>query len=153
MKIKTKPKELKENETDKWKSLYARALADISNLEKQHQTDFSHFLIAEKRRIFMGLFEIIDDLTQIHKELGNDTLKLITRKFTDYLAAQGVKTIEAKVGDAFNTVTMEVVGIGDGPIAGQVLEMVRPGYQFADSILRPIRVIVSKKQNAPNQPT
>jgi molecular chaperone GrpE len=134
------------------KLLYA--LADFENYKKRNERFLSERLSAGKRSILGRFLPVLDNLERALASGADggalrDGLQATLRGFEALLAAEDVKPIGV-LGEAFDPRVAEAIGTKDRDDLDDntVIEEVQRGYTLADEVLRPARVIVSKRPAA-----
>ena len=100
------------------------------------------------RRMIPILNDVDRALSQV--EDGDESpvaqgLRLLRNKLWRELEADGIKSIEAK-GQEFNPATMEAITTlpaSEQFPAGQVIDVLEPGYMYKERVLRAARVVVA----------
>lgn len=130
---------------------WQRERADLENFKKRMQQQRSSDMASMKRRLLEPLLDVADNFNAVTKHLPQhlkkDTWALgvthVARKLDEILSAEGVSLIN-QTGVLFDPqrheALMEVKGEGQ---AGQVLEVITPGYALGEYVLRPAKVKVS----------
>jgi molecular chaperone GrpE len=121
-----------------------RIFADYQNLEKRVTNERREWLIKANKDLILRLLPALDFLLLSSKHIEDEGLKLSIQKFFDILKIEGVEKIEA-VGKEFDPNLME----GIKTVAGEenkVVEEIRSGFKMGDQVLRPVQVIVGKKE-------
>ena len=88
--------------------------------------------------VILEVIEVIDDLEKASKEVKNEGLDQVLKKFQGLLKKYGVERIEVK--DAFDPLLHEAVEGAEG----DKLEEVRAGYTMHGQVIRPARVKIVK---------
>lgn len=143
---KRKERELEEN---KWKNLYKKALADMVHLEQKMKVDMEHLVSLSQKSLLLSLLEVLDDIENISTKPDSDIHKavaLVKDKLMNILSVYGVTLIKRSEGDKVDPTKDEIVGVVVGKRENVIQKIVRKGYLLNDVILRPVRVIVEKKQ-------
>jgi len=136
-----------------------KALADYQNLERSINNRVETRVGQLKKDMAESVIEVLDDLkfAQEAKEkltLSDDELAWAdgmvasVRKIKKALDALGITEIVVKVGDEFDAnkhEAMAVVDAEDGDVAGTIKQVVQIGYEFGELVIRPARVLVTKK--------
>ena len=86
----------------------------------------------------LDFLEVLDDLYLAGKELKNEGLNQVIKKFEEMLKKYGVEKIE--IGGKFDPMSQEVV---EGT-EGDNIEEVRAGYTMHERVIRPARVRIVK---------
>ena len=121
-----------------------RTLADYQNLERR---------IEEERRILSRLssvllvekfLPVLDNIENAQKHLNDQGLELVIKQFKEVLASEGVEEIEAE-GKQFDPIYHEAIEAEPGEIDNQIAKVLTKGYKIEDKVIKPARVVVTKK--------
>lgn len=133
-----------------------RALADYQNLERR---------VAEERRLLSRLSSILiiekflpvlDNLESAQSHLNDQGLALVIKQFKDVLQSEDVEEIVAEVEDLeqgrrgaqFDPNLHEATEVVKGENDNSIVKVLAKGYKMEDRVIRPAKVIVSKKSEA-----
>lgn len=122
-----------------------RALADYRNLERRVEeerkllTQLSSVILVEK------LLPILDNLENAQAHLKDEGLEMVIKQFRSVLATEGIEEIEAQ-GAQFDPHLHEAVEVVEGPDEGRVVKVQTKGYKINDKVIRPAKVVVSRKK-------
>lgn len=123
--------------------------ADAEQMRLRLQRNAELRLAQESRRTFERLLEVADNLERAlvgspAESALADGVRLTLRDFLRALESAGVSRLES-LGQPFDPAHHEAVATraSDAP-AGQVVEVVAPGYLYRDLLLRPARVVVAE---------
>lgn len=140
-----KKKNLAQNKiTQELEDRLKRTLADYQNLERRIEEErrllskLSSVLLVEK------FLPVLDNLESAQKHLNDQGLELVIKQFKDILATEGVEEINAE-GSEFDPTYHEAIEAEDGQENNKVVKVVTKGYKIEDKVIRPAKVIVSKK--------
>jgi len=134
---------------------WQRARAELANYKRRIDREQAEIHQNAAGRIIARYLEVLDDFDRAMQERpaddGGDLAKwaegaaLIYRKFQKVLDAEGVTRIDAE-GKEFDPARHEAVTheTCDGHAAGEVIAVVRQGYQLGDRVIRPALVRVAK---------
>lgn len=130
-----------------------KALADYSNLEKDIDRKLEMRTIQLKTQLALQFMEIFDAIELAIK--AKETLKLdseslswvngvlaILAQLDNSMEGMGIKKMDVKVGDTFDSNYHEALAMVNGGEKGKVHEVVGNGYQIGEYVVRPARVIV-----------
>ncbi|WP_432589636.1 nucleotide exchange factor GrpE [Streptomyces sp. HD1123-B1] len=134
---------------DRWR----RALADLDNLRKRHARELERERTAERARTAAVLLPVIDNLDLALTHAGADPgsivdgVEAVRDQAVDAFAHLGYAR-HSETGVPFDPARHEVVGVVEDPEAepGTVVEVLRPGYGDADHQLRPVAVVVARRE-------
>ncbi len=141
-------------EIQKEKDQYLRLFAEFDNFKKRTAKErFDIFKTANAETI-TSLIPVIDDfergLKEIEKSENNELLKgveLIYHKLVETLRGKGLKAVEVKSGDVFDTDFMEAITQIPSPsedLKGKVVDIVETGYALNDKIIRYAKVVIGQ---------
>ena len=129
-----------------------RALADYQNLEKRSQTDIHQRVLQKTNQLMLNFIGIYEDFIRAKialKSNGVDTEGLdgIIKNMDALLSENNIKVIDAK-GEIFDPKRHEAVStiIDDSLDEGTITQEVAKGYISFLEVIRPSKVIVSKKK-------
>ena len=138
-----------------------RLQADFENYRKRVEKEKPELIKYGKAEILMRLLPLYDLLLAAHnhinsaKDAGNsdDVLKgleMIFKEFSKVFDAEGLRPMEP-VGKPYDPMASEILGIVDGTEEndGLVVEELQKGFYYGDKVLRPARVRIARKAEAP----
>ena len=147
-------------ERDELRDRHLRLQAEFENFrrrglkERQEAHNFGH------QNLVKDLLPTVDNLERAiaHATEGSagadlqallQGIELVRQALLDVLGKHGVKRIEA-IGRSFDPSLHEALAqvVDDGVPVGTVVQVLEEGYQLRDRMLRPTRVIVSKRSDA-----
>lgn len=119
-----------------------RSLADYQNLQRRTMEEKREWIKVANKELILKLLPVLDTLILAGKHIEDKGLQLSIDQFLKLLEDEGVRRIEA-IGKDFDPQTMEAVSTkNDKKMAGKVVEEMRAGYVFGDTVLRAAQVIV-----------
>ena len=121
---------------------YKRALADYQNLVRRTQEEKREWARLSNKDFILKFLPILDTLMLAEKHTKDQSFILTVGQFLQTLDQEGVVRIKT-IGEEFNPHTMEAVATAAGE-DGKIVDELRAGYMFYDTILRPAQVIVGK---------
>ena len=142
-----------EREKAQFRALAQRAQADLINYRKRADEERQELVSNAGAQVILRVLPVLDDveraLAQAPAEASQvesgwlEGFRLIERKLSGILAAEGLQRIEAE-GAVFNPFEHEVVGHfeAEGHREGEVLQVTRQGYRMNGRVLRPAQVVV-----------
>ncbi|MCS7201738.1 MAG: nucleotide exchange factor GrpE [Dictyoglomus sp.] len=156
----TKEVELKREEAkpetlvDDWEIKYIRLQAEFENFRQRLRKEKEEWQEIANARLLREIVNIMDNFslaleTMKHsrkKDAIIEGVNMIYKQFENLLQNEGVVKMET-IGKPFDPALHEAVGleeIEDGE-ENLVVREISPGYFFKNKILRPAKVIVSKK--------
>jgi molecular chaperone GrpE len=149
-------KEMKslKTELENQKDTYLRAHADFDNYKKRVQRDASRSYQDAMTSILKIFLNVSDDIERALKNPPKENdisswingIELIHQKLMNQMKNQGVERMNVQPGDLFDPNRHEAITQEDHPEYedGQIIEVVQPGYQISDRIIRPAMVRVAQ---------
>ena len=143
---------LKDEEIANQKDTFLREKAELENFKKRLTKEKDDFVQFANERLLQELIQIEDNLERA-LEVPNATLEslkegveMIQKQFSTFLKNQKVEPIEA-IGKAFNPTLHEVLNQQESEEHEEntVVEEYSKGYTLNGRILRPAKVVISKK--------
>lgn len=145
-------------EVANWKNEYLKAHADSQNFQKRINDQAIKDRKYAAQGVVGNLVGPIDMLLQIVNmqaptpEVANYQIgfQMIANQLADVLKTEGLAPINCKVGDEFNPQIMQVVEtVNEAEMENNVItKIMQPGYMFKDRLLRPVMVVVNKKEES-----
>ena len=146
-----------------WKNEYYRAYADMKNLRNNLEKDHKESM---KYRAEGFIEELLPVLDSFHMALANEPtdpalknyligFQFIYKNMVAALENEGVTEISPKVGDKFDSNTMNGVDTVEGEKENLVTKVYGNGYKLHDRLIRPANVQVStvKKEEEKSEET
>ena len=147
-------------EIDRQVDAVQRGKADLANARRRHDEERLSIQQQANSRLLVQLLPIVDelDLAVNHLATNNEAacaepasaswaegVRLIHRKLSGFLEAQGVKRIES-LGEPFNPDLHEAVGMAqvESAESGCVVEVLRQGYRLHDRVVQVAQVVVNQ---------
>ena len=147
-----------QEEKEEFKDKYLRALANYENLRKraiQERQKAYDFALEE---LFRKILPILDDFKRAFESLNNsekhkddyksfyEGIRLVRSNFENLLKTHNVEPFES-LGEKFDPAKHEAIHVieNNNEEEGKILEETESGYKIKDKILRPAKVIVSKR--------
>ena len=134
---------------DKWQ----RALADYQNLERRTQTEISQRVSEKTNNLLLNFLNIYEDFLRAENSLSKekintDGIQAVIKNMESLLSENNIKPINA-IGEIFDPQIHEAVSIVEDNSLddGIITQEVSKGYISGKAILKPSKVIVSKKKN------
>ena len=128
-----------------------RALADYQNLEKRNQTEIQQRVLQKTNQLMLSFIGIYEDFIRAKTSLVNDStsiegLDVVIKNMENFLSENNIKAIEA-VGEIFDPKFHEAVStVEDSSLdEGTITQEVAKGYISFQEVIKPSKVIVSKK--------
>jgi molecular chaperone GrpE len=127
---------------------WLRARADLENYRKRSDREVERRVADERDRLLLDWLEAVDDVDRAVRfgSVAEAGLRPVQNQMHAVLARHGVERVEAE-GTTFDPELHEAVGVRDTDETppNTVVDVVRAGYRIGDRVLRPARVIVSKR--------
>ncbi|WP_199741640.1 nucleotide exchange factor GrpE [Legionella sp. km535] len=133
-----------------------RALAELDNVRRRMEREVANAHKYGMEKLISALLPVVDSLEQALQLADKNTdaamhegLELTMKLFTDVLQKFDTTPIDP-VGEAFDPQKHEAMSIQDvpGTPPNSVIAVVQKGYLLNERVIRPARVIVSKKLSA-----
>jgi molecular chaperone GrpE len=138
---------------DEYLDGWQRSRAEFSNYKKRIEREQAHIYQTTAGNLIKHFLEIADDLERALNsrpqekdgEQWANGVELIYRKLMATIEAEGVIRIEPD-GQYFDPTFHEAISQEDSKQheSGQIIEVLQPGYQLGDRVLRPARVRVAR---------
>lgn len=143
-----------DKKADDWKNKYYQAYADMSNTRKQVEKENAEYKKYAKQSFIEELIPALDGFDMALKKEPEDEVtkkylqgfKMIHSKLIAVLKQHNVTIIEPKIGDEYDSSTMQAFSTVDGDEDNKIADIFTKGYQMYDHLLRPAGVIVTKKK-------
>ena len=138
------------NEKRELEQLLKRLAADFDNYKKRVETDKKSFSDYCKKELIQRLLTIVDNFelalnnTKDHEQFVKG-VEMIYSQLMTFLENEGVKTINCE-NQVFDPKLHEPLMIKNGDEDNKILEVIQKGYFLNDILLRPAKVIVSRKE-------
>jgi len=144
-------------EAREWQDRYMRKAAEFENYRKRMDKEKSELRISAQSTILRDILPVLDGFDRAlkyfsetdsggteHARQWREGVELLCRQVTDTLAQTGVAPIETE-GKLFDPYIHEALSRYETSKAaeGTIVQEVRRGYMFKDSLLRPSQVIVA----------
>jgi len=143
-------KKLYEENSD-LKEKWQRALADYQNLERRTQVEISQRVSEKTSGLLLNFINIYEDFIRAENSLSKEKIdtsgiQAVIKNMENLLAENNIKPIDA-VGKIFDPQIHEAVSMieDDTLDDGTITQEVSKGYLAGKAILKPSKVIVSKK--------
>lgn len=127
-----------------------RTLADYQNLERRIDEERRLLSKLSAALLIEKLLPVLDNIESAQKHLNDQGLELVIKQFKETLQSEGVEEIDAQ-GQEFDPRYHEAIEAEAGETDNMVARVVAKGYKIEDKVLRPAKVVVTKKENIVNQ--
>ena len=131
-----------------------RALADYQNLDRRNNIEASQKILKKTNQLMLGFIGIYEDFLRAKDALVNDNsntegLDAVIKNIENLLSENNIKQIEA-IGEIFNPKLHEAVStVEDNSLDdGTITQEVAKGYISSQEVIKPSKVIVSKKNES-----
>ena len=141
-----------EREVAEWKTRYVRLQQDFENYRRRTGEDVTEAKSNGEASAVEALLPIFDDLSRAIDAGVKDPATLlpglssVRENFLKTVAGFGVETVSGK-GETFDPTVHEALGVQPGDEDDKILEVFQTGFVLKGKLIRPARVIVSKKSN------
>lgn len=144
-------------------SRYKNAADEFEKTRVRLRKEVAKDVEREKRRVLASFLDVIDNLERAiaaSREASDDTpgvvnllqgVEMVRQQFLATLSSYGARPIDAN-GALFDPNlhdAISVVPVTDADREGLVIDVVTPGYQLDDEVLRPATVTVGKLAQGP----
>ena len=140
-----------EEENSELKNKWQRALADYQNLERRTQVEISQRVSSKTNDLLLNFINIYEDFVRAENSLSKEKIDTsgiiaVIKNMENLLAENNIKPIDA-IGEIFDPQLHEAVSmvVDDTLDEGTITQEVSKGYISGKAILKPSKVIVSKK--------
>ena len=131
-----------------------RVLADYQNLDRRNNIEASQKILKKTNQLMLGFIGIYEDFLRAKDALVNDNsntegLDAVIKNMENLLSENNIKQIEA-IGEIFNPKLHEAVStVEDNSLDdGTITQEVAKGYISSQEVIKPSKVIVSKKNES-----
>ena len=128
-----------------------RALADYQNLERRNSIEVSQKILQKTNQLMLSFIGMYEDFIRAKTSLVNDStniegLDVVIKNMENFLSENNIKPIEA-IGEIFDPKFHEAVStVEDNSLdEGTITQEVAKGYISFQEVIKPSKVIVSKK--------
>lgn len=150
--------EEKHEECEKYKDKYLRALASYENLRKRTRKEKSKIQQLSIENVIRNILPILDDFsrafTAIEEEDEDDNhhfiegVRMIHSKLNNFLRSYDVEPFDSR-GEKFDPSRHEAIHVVEDEEDDDIIkEEIEKGYMIGDKVLRPAKVVVSRKKDA-----
>lgn len=143
-------KKLQEENSD-LKDKWQRALADYQNLERRTQVEISQRVSSKTNDLLLNFINIYEDFVRAENSLSKEKIDTsgiiaVIKNMESLLFENNIKPIDA-IGKIFDPQIHEAVSmiVDETLDEGTITQEVSKGYISGKAILKPSKVIVSKK--------
>ncbi|MGM0441467.1 MAG: nucleotide exchange factor GrpE [Elusimicrobiota bacterium] len=141
--------EAKEEEVDEYLEQSQRIKAEFMNYKKRVARISSEDMERGAKELAGDLLVILDNLERAldSEDVDLEGIDLISREFYNILKKRGVRKMEAE-GEKFDHNYHHAISYVEDENSedNTIVEVLEPGYFWKDKVLRPAKVVVSKKK-------
>lgn len=145
----------KDEEILKGKNQYLRAMADYDNLSKRAKSEKARIIKNANENILSKFLELADSFDKGRNMIETEEFSLksykesflaIEKQFFSILKGEGVEKIKS-LGEKFDPAFHEVILVRSDPDNKEntIIEEIQTGYLQNSKLIRPSKVIISKK--------
>lgn len=131
-------------EKDQWHAKYLRALADYQNLQTRMDSQRIQIREAEAARVLVSLLPFLDNLDAAGAFVTDPGLMMIRQQFAKLLQELGLIELDL-IDKPFDPHTAEAIEVVAADQDDMVVEVLRKGYRYNDTVVRPAQVKVGKR--------
>ena len=143
-----------EKEKDDFKDKWMRSKADYENLEKQSTQTNTQEILKNKLTLLSKFMTIYEDFIRAEDSLSKNNvdtngIQVIRKNIEKIFSENNITPIDDIVGKPFDPQIHEAVSVveDDSVDDGTIIQEVSKGYYAEKRILKPSKVIVSKKKS------
>jgi molecular chaperone GrpE len=125
-----------------------RIIAEFDNYKKRVQIDRKELFFMAKKELFISVLPVLDafdrGLPEIIKSKG---MMLIQEKLLKIFKQKGLKKIDLKKGDNFNTDFHEAIthiSVTNEELKSKIIDVLESGYILEDKVIRHAKVVIGK---------
>ncbi len=123
-----------------------RTLADYQNLERRIEEERKLLGKLTAALLIEKLLPVLDNIESAQKHLNDPGLDLVVKQFREVLDSEGVEEIHSE-GQEFDPNLHEAIETQAGEEDNKIMKVLAKGYKIEDKVIRPARVIVSRKES------
>ena len=147
-------KEQAQTQAKEWENKYNQAYESLANTRKVLEKDVAD----EKKMALQGMIKelipVVDSFDIVFRAKVEDErmksfiegFKMTYNKLINLLKQKNVEILVPHLGDEYNSDFMEAIQATEGPEDNKVVEIFGSAFKLNDILIRPARVIISKKQ-------
>lgn len=145
--------ELKESLAEE-KDKFIRLFAEFDNFRRRTARESIETRKSASEEVMSAILPVLDDfdraLTELKKSEDDSMYKgieLIQSKMKNILTSKGLKEMEVKQGDAFDSEYHEAITQVPAPskkLVGKIVDVVEKGYTLGDKVLRYPKVVTGQ---------
>lgn len=135
------------------KDKYLRLYSEFENFRRRTAKERLDLIKTATEDLMTSLLPVMDDFQRAQKALeesedhkaSKEGFDLIYNKFNNILQQKGLKPMEDKVGEEFNTEFHEAISqmpVEKKKMKGKVIDVVEKGYYLDDKVIRFAKVVI-----------
>ncbi len=136
------------NQLEESRNKFLYLVSDFENYKRHAARERMELLQTAGKDILAAMLPILDDFDRAQKNGAmTDGTNLIHQKLINTLRGKGLVMLDLKAGDDFDPDQQEAITEIPAPTAelkGKIVDIIEPGYQLADRIIRFAKVVVGK---------
>ena len=128
-----------------------RVLADYQNLDRRNNTEASQKILQRTNQLMLSFIGVYEDFLRakdalVSDDINTEGLDAVIKNMENLLSENNIKQIEA-IGEIFDPKLHEAVSIVEDNSLdeGTITQEVAKGYISFQEVIKPSKVIVSKK--------
>lgn len=144
-----------EEELSAAKDKYLRLYAEFENYRKRTSKERSDLVKTANQDLIQDLLTVVNDLERSLQIFENkdevapmyEGIQLISQKFDKVLTQKGLKPMEVKPGNDFDSDYHEAVAqtpTADSALKGKIVDVVEKGYFLGEKVLRYAKVVIGQ---------
>ncbi len=139
-------------------------IAEFENYKKRVEKNQKIIRENANKNLLLELLSLAEDFNRCFRKkdskkdknmkIFKEGIKIINRKLWNILKKEGIKKINSKKGDVFNTDIHEALSIQTikkPELKGKILHIIESGYSFNKKIIKYTKVIVGKQEKKNNK--
>lgn len=136
-----------------YKDKYLRLYAEFDNFRKRTTREKVDLISSASSEVMIQLLPLLDDFDRAAANATDDVeamregMSLIHSKFSQSLVAKGLKPMEVKAGDEFDTDFHEAITNIPAPspeLSGKIVDVVEKGYLLGEKVIRYAKVVIGQ---------
>ena len=156
------PWEALELEVAKWKDQAIRNAAELDNYRKRMSREKLDAVRYGNQGLLEELLPVLDNFDMGMQAAAQEEgsmlymgMQMIQKQLNEFLSSQNVSEIDADVGGAFDPKIHEALSQepSEDIEEGNIVRVMRKGYQIGDRLLRPSNVVVAISADAAETPS
>ena len=134
------------------KEKHLRLFAEFENYKKRTSKERMDLYKTANKEVILALVPVLDDFERGFKEISKSEdkklvtgVELIQQKLSQILSDKGLKKIEVKQGDDFNTDFHEAITQIPAPtedLKNKIIDTIETGYTLNEKVIRFVKVVV-----------